>query len=188
MTEEFNPITGLEGDDNMGGHKNYVLWVPKFAVSAVPELKAKASIVTEADYVTAAGTFTFKDTVNGKPIYFECTKNSVKYDAPSQGEDEGQSFAPQGEFGRAGDKVAYSAFARKWNNTPGYLVMEDMDGKQFIVGQPGLEVSLKPEYAGGQKAADRRGYTVKFATDSVAPKIYLATAIDVDALIAESES
>lgn len=185
MAETFDPITGLDGDDNMGGHKNYVLWIPRYSVSDVPKLKAKSAIVTEADYVTAAGAFAFKDAVNGKPIYFECTKNSVKYDAPNQGEDEGQSFAPAGEFGRSGDKVAYAAFARKWNNTPGYLVMEDMDGKQFIVGQPGLEVSLKPEYTGGQKAADRRGYTVKYATDSVAPKIYLGTPIDITELIPE---
>lgn len=183
MTEDYNPITGLRGEDNMGGHKNYILWIPKFSVSAAPTLKKGAEIITDTDLVTAAGAFVFQGTA--KPIYFECTKNSVKYEAPNQGEDEGQSFAPAGEFGRAGDKVAYAAFARKWNNTPGYLVMEDMDGKQFIVGQPGLEVLLKPEYTGGQKAADRKGYTVKYATDSVAPKIYLATPIDISELIPE---
>jgi len=148
-------------------------------------LKTGAAILTDADLVTAAGAFTFKDAVNGKPIYFEATKNSVKYDAANQGEDEGQSFAQTLEFGRAGDKVAYAAFARKYNNTKGYFVAEDMDGKQFMVGQPGLEATMKAEYAGGQKAADRRGYTVKSAVDSLAPKVYLGTPIDIDALIAE---
>jgi len=186
MAENFDPITGLDGDDNMGGYKNYVLFIPEYAVSAAPELKAKGDIVTDADYITAAGAFVFKDLVNGKPIYFKATKNSVKYEAPNQGEDEGQSFAPQGEFHRAGDKAAYAAFCRKWNNTPGYLVIENMDGQQILIGQPGLEVSLKPDFAGGQKPADRRGYTVKFATDSVAPVIYLGTPIDIAELIPES--
>jgi hypothetical protein len=185
MAENFDPITGLAGEDNMGGHKNYVLWVPANACSAVPTLKKGAAILTDADLVTAAGAFDFKDAVNGKPIYFEATKNSVKYDAANQGEDEGQSFAQTLEFGRAGDKVAYAAFARKYNNTKGYFVAEDMDGKQFMVGQPGLEATMKAEYAGGQKAADRRGYTVKAAVDSLAPKVYLGTPIDVAALIAE---
>lgn len=183
MAEDFSAITGMAGEDNMGGYKNYVLWIPKSAVSEVPTRKAKSEIVTDTDYVTAVGAFVFKDALAGKPIYFECTKNSVKLDAPNQGEDEGQSFAPQGEFGRAGNKLAYAAFARKWNNTPGYLVMEDMDGKQIMVGESGLEVTLKPEFVGGQKPADRRGYTIKFATDSVAPVIFLGTPIDISDLI-----
>lgn len=181
MAEDYSPITGMGGEDNMGGYKNYVLWIPKNSVTAVPARKAKDLIVTDADYVTAVGAFTFK--VGAKPIYFECTKNSVKLDAPNQGEEEGQSYAPQGEFGRAGNKVSYAAFARKWNNTQGYIVTEDMDGKQILVGERGLEVTIKPEYVGGQKAADRRGYTVKFATDSVAPVIFLATPIDITVLI-----
>lgn len=183
MAEDYSPITGMGGEDNMGGYKNHILWIPKNSVTAVPALKAKAAIVTDADYVTAAGAFAFK--VGAKPIYFECTKNSVKLDAPNQGEDEGQSFAPQGEFGRAGNKVSYAAFARKWNNTQGYLIVTDQDDKQILVGEQGLEVTLKPEFVGGQKAADRRGYTVKFATDSVAPVIFLGTPIDITDLIPE---
>lgn len=183
MAETFNPITGMAGKDNMGGFKNYVLWIPKNAVSAVPELPAASAIIDDADYVTASGAFVFKDAVNGKPVYFEATKNSVKCEATNQGEDEGQSFAVAGEFGRAGSKAEYAAFARKYNNTLGYLVIEDMDGRQILVGQKHLEVALKPAYVGGQAPADRRGYTVAFATDSVAPVVYLETPIDVDDLI-----
>jgi len=140
--------------------------------------------VTNADYVTAAGAFVFLDAK--KPLYIECTKDTVKYSAPNQGELEGQSFAPAGEFYRAGDKVEYAALARKYNNTPGYLILENMDGKQIMVGQPGLPCSLKFEYDGGQKAADRRGLKVSFAADSVAPVIYLATKINIEDLLAES--
>lgn len=183
MAENFDPITALDGADNMGGYKDFVLWVPKKAVNAIPTLPAKTDTSTDADLVTAAGAFVFKDATAGKPIYIPCTPSTVKYGAPSQGELEGQSFAQAGEFFRAGDKVSYAALARKNNNEPGYLVLENMDGKQIMVGQRGLEATLKFEYDGGQKRADRRGYKVSFASDSLAPVVYLATKIDVDALI-----
>ena len=181
MVENFDPITGLDGADNMGGYKDFVLWIPKYAVKEVPKLPAV--IATDSDHVTAAGTFVFKDAVAGKPIYIECTPATVKYSAPTQGEVEGQSFAPAGEFYRAGNKVAYAALARKYNNTPGYLVLEDMDGKQIMVGTMGCECNLKFEFDGGQKRADRRGYKVSFATDSLSAVTFLATPIDVEALI-----
>lgn len=180
MAENFNPITGLNGADNMGGYKNRLAWIPAYAVSDVP--KIPAVIAAAADYVTATGAFTFKDAVNGKPIGFEATDGTVKYSAPGQGENEGKSFAPQGEFFRAGSKVEYAAFARKYNNTPGYLVLQEADGKQILVGQPGLTASLSAEYDGGQKRADRRGIKFTFAADSLAPVIYLQTPIDIDAL------
>jgi hypothetical protein len=183
MAENFDPITGLDGADNMGGYKDYVLWVPKYAVSAVPTLPKKTALSTDDDLVTAAGAFVFKDAVAGKPIFFECTPASVKFDTPNQGEIEGQSYAPAGEFYRAGNKKAYAAFARKYNNTPGYLILEDMDGNQIIVGQRNLECYLKPSFEGGQKRADRRGYKITFSTDSITPVAFLGTPIDVDALI-----
>jgi len=183
MTPNFDPITGLSGEDNMGGYKNFVLLFLATHFSAVPTLPATQ--VTEADFVTAAGAFTPK-TAGAKPIYIECTPGTVKYSAPSQGEIEGQSFAPAGEFYRAGDKAAYAAIARKYNNTPCYLVVENMDGKQIMVGQPGMECNLKFEFDGGQKRADRRGYKITYGTDSVSPVIYLATKVDIEDLLAES--
>lgn len=180
MAETFDPIIGLNGADNMAGYKNRLAWIPANAVSDTP--KIPAIIAATADFVTASGAFTFKDVVNGKPVGFEATDGTVKYSAPGQGEIEGKSFAPQGEFFRAGSKVEYAAFARKYNNTPGYLILQEPDGKQIMVGQPGLAASLSAEYDGGQKRADRRGMKFTFNADSVAPVIYLQTPIDIDAL------
>lgn len=181
MAETYNAITGLNGADNMGGYKSRLAWIPANAVSDVPKIPSE--IVTDADYSTAVGTFVFKDTVAGKPIGIEATDGTVKYSAPSQGELEGKSFAPQGEFFRAGSKIEYAAAARKFNNTPGYLVLQDPNtGKQLLVGQPGLPCNLTAEYDGGQKRADRRGIKWAFAADSVTPFIYLQTPIDIDAL------
>ena len=178
----LNPITYPCGSDNMGGYKAFVLFIPASAVSAVPELPAISDTSVDADYVTAAGTFTFK-TVGDKPKFIACTDKTVKYGSENQGEIEGQSFKQSGEFFRAGSKIEADAFARQVNNTPGYLVIEDMDGKQILIGQPGLMVSLKPSYDGGMARTDRRGYKFTYEADSIAPKIYLATPIDVDALI-----
>lgn len=181
MAETFDPILGLQGEDNMGGYKDFILFYPKYAFSAVPELPAVKA--TDADYVTAAGAFEPK-VVGNRPIYIECTPGTVKYSAPNQGEVEGQSFAPQGEAYRAGDKAEYAALARKWNNTPGYVVIENMDGKQIMIGQKGLEAYLKFEFDGGQKRADRRGHKISFNADSISPVTYLGTKVDVDALLA----
>ena len=179
MKVNLNPLTWPDGADNMAGYKAYVLFIPLSAVSAVPKLPI--AIVADADAVTAAGAFVFK-TAGDKPKFIQCTDKTVKYDAANQGEIEGQSFAQTGEFFRAGSKMEYAAFCRQVNNVPGYLVLEDMDGKQILVGQPNLPCHVKPAFDGGQARADRRGYKFSFSADSVAPVIYLGTPIDIDAL------
>jgi len=181
MAENFDPIVGLEGADNMGGFKSRIAFIPARWLSEVPELAA--TITADADYATATGAFTYKAALTGaKPIGIECTDGTVKYTAKAQGENEGQSFAIDGEFFRAGSKKEYAAAARKLNNTPGYLIIPDTDGNQLIIGQPGLLCNLKFEYDGGQKRADRRGLKVTYSADSKAPYVYLATPIDIDAL------
>ena len=181
MAETYNPIVGLEGADNMGGYKSRIAFIPAHWVSEAPKLPT--TIAADADYVTATGSFTFKPAhVGAKPIGIECTDGTVKYDAKAQGETEGQSFGIDGEFFRAGSKKEYGACARKYNNTPGYLLMDDTDGNQLLVGQPGLLCSLKFDYSGGQKRADRRGIKATFSADSKAPFVYMTTKIDIDEL------
>ena len=178
----LNPITWPCGNDNMGGLKAFVLFIPACAVSAVPELPEITDASVDTDYVTAAGSFVFK-TAGDKPKYIACTDKTVKFASENQGELEGQSFVQSAEFFRAGSKLEADAFARQVNNTPGYLVMEEMDGKQILIGQPGLLANIKPSYDGGMARADRRGYKFAVEADSVAPKIYLATPIDVNAIL-----
>ncbi len=177
-----NPITYPCGKDNMGGYKSFVLFIPVCAVSAVPTLPEITAQSEEEKYVKATGSFTFKEE-NGKPLYIQCTEKTVKCDAENQGEIEGQSFNITGEFYRAGSEERYSALARQINNTPGYLILEDTDGKQIIVGQPGLPCTVKPSMEGGMARSDRRGYKFTFQADSVAPKVYLETKIDIDDLL-----
>jgi len=184
MKVNLNPLLWLAGQDNMGGFKARVLFVPASAVSAVPVLPIVTDVSTDVDQVTAAGAFVF-NTVGDKPKYIECTDKTVKFAAANQGEIEGQSYAQSGEFYRAGSNLEMAAFARQINNMPGYLILENMDGKQIIVGQPGLPCHVKPEFDGGMARADRRGYKFTFTADAIAPVIFLGTPIDIVALLAE---
>ena len=179
----FNPITYGCGQDNMGGYKAHVLFIPMCAVSVVPTLPEITDQSTDADYVTASGAFTFIDAATAKPKFIACTDKTVKYTSENQGEIEGQCFKQSGEFFRAGSLLDADVFARQVNNTPGYLVLEDMDGKQILVGQPGMPCYVKPSYDGGMARSDRRGYKFTFEADSKCPKIYLQTPIDVAAIL-----
>ena len=178
-----NPITWPTGIDNMGGYKAYVLFIPFAYVETPPKIPALEDIVDDTDAVYAQGAFVFKDEDFSKPKIIICTDKTVSYNAENQGEEEGQSFAVSGEFFRAGNLAEAAALARQINNTPGYLVIEDMDGKQQLIGQPFLPVNIKPAFEGGQARADRRGYRFAYSCDSVAPVIFLETKIDVEALL-----
>lgn len=173
----FSNLTWPSGSENMGGYKNRLLFIPADSVTAVPELPPEA-IATE-DLVTAAGAFTYKDTAD-KPIYIYATKGTVSYSSENQGETDGQSFLQNLEFMHPGSSAEVGAFARKVNNTPGYLIYEDLKGVQYMVGQSGLPCSIKPSFAGGAAAADRKGTTFTAEADSFCPYIILGTPIDMD--------
>lgn len=175
----FAAMNWPTGRNNMGGFKDNVLFIPATTVSATPVLPADPQ--NNDELVTAAGTFTFKE-AGDKPIYIYCTRNTVKYSAPTQGEDDGVSFAPAGEFFFPGNMKEMHAFNALVKNTPGYLVLEDTDGNQIMVGQPGLPVSIKPSFEGGQAKADRRGTKYEFACDSNYSAIFLASPIDFQTL------
>lgn len=169
------------GSENMGGYKNRLLFIPACSVSAVPELPPITELSETEDLVTAAGAFVFKDE-GDKPIVIYATDKTVQLNSENQGETDGQSFRQNGEFFHPGPKVEAAAFARVVNNTPGYLVLEDTSGTQFLVGSKGLPCTIKPGYTGGAARTDRRGFSYVFEADSFCPFIVLGTPIDIDEL------
>jgi len=175
----FSPLKWAAGTENMGGYKNRLLFIPAGSVSAVPELPDV--IAASLDLVTAAGAFTFTDPLD-KPIFIYATDKTVQYDAENQGEADGQSFRQFGQFIHPGAKAEVSAFARKVNNTPGYIILEDPAGVQYMVGSKGMPCTLKPSFAGGAARTDKKGSTFTFEADSFAPFVILGTPIDIDAL------
>lgn len=175
----FGPLKWPCGTENMGGFKNRVLFIPDCSVSAVPALP---DIITDAaDLVTAAGAFTFI-TAGDTPVLIVATDKTVKLDAENQGETDGQSFRQFGELFFPGSMVEAAALARKINNTPGYLIVEDPNGVQYMVGSKGMPCSVKPSFTGGAARADRKGFLFTFEADSFCPFVALGTPIDIDAI------
>lgn len=172
----FAPLDWPCGSENMGGYQNRVLFVPACAVSATPVLPDE--ITEAADLITADGAFTFIDEEGGKPILIYATDKTVTLEAENQGEIDGQSFRQFGEFFHPGSKVEAAAFARKVNNTAGYLILTDANGTQYMVGAPGLPCTIKPAFTGGGERTDRKGFRFEFEADSFAPFVVLGTPID----------
>lgn len=171
----FGPLLHECGSENMGGYQNKVYFIPDCAVTEVPALPAV--IAEDADLVTAEGAFTFKDD-GDKPTEIYATDKTVQLNAENQGETDGQSFRQYGEFFHPGSKIAAAAFARKVNNTPGYLVVIGTDGVQYMVGSKGLPCTIKPAFDGGMERTDRRGFRFEFEADSFAPFVILETKIE----------
>jgi len=174
----FANLTFPCGEENMGGYKNRILFIPACSVSAVPELSTTEA-TTAADLVTAAGAFTFK-TTGDKPIFIYATKGTVQLNAEPQGELDGKSYVQTVEFVHPGSSAEASAFARKVNNTPGYVIVEDKKGVQYMIGQSGMPAYISPSFAGGAAATDRKGFTFTGEADSFSPFIILGTPIDMD--------
>ena len=173
------------GSENMGGFQNRVLIIPMCIIATMPTLPSAPT--TEADLVTATGSFTFKN-AGDTPLFVYATDKTVKLDAENQGEKDGQSFRQHGEFFHPGSKADVAAFARRVNNTPCCVVVVEPNGTQYLVGQPGLPCSIKPAFTGGAARTDRKGFMFTFEADSFAPFVVLGTPIDIDALEAAAGS
>jgi hypothetical protein len=186
-TPTFNPLLWPCGEENMGGFSNRIAIIPVCMVNSAPTLPDKADVNSLEDLAVAEGSFTFKNETD-KPIAVRATDKTVSYSAENQGEIDGRSFAVSGSFFFPGTLTETSSFARMVNNTPCYIVIEDFNGEQVLVGQPGLPASIAPAYAGGQARADRKGMTFNYTADSVAPYIKLGTPLNLDSLFAAAEN
>ena len=174
----FGAVLWECGAENIAGFEGKILFYPDCITVDKPVLPKRSAAATLKDLVTATGAFTLKD--NHKPIYVYCTDDTVGYKVENQGETDGQSFKISGEFFHPGNSVEVAAYARQVNNMRGSLVLQDREGKQFVV----FNARIKPSCDLGKAPADRRGYSFTFEASSVAPQIELATPIDMDAVIA----
>ena len=95
----FAPLKWNIGQNNMGGYKGRLLFIPYDAPSTVPMIPAKPT--TNEDLITASGSFTFPSGgTYTQPIYLYSTKGKVGYKAEIQGETDGKSFKQTLEFFR----------------------------------------------------------------------------------------
>lgn len=177
----FEPLKWKMGQNNMGGYKGKLLFIPANAVTAVPEVPDPDSATDTDALVTATGTFAFatSGTVSA-PIYLYSTDGEVGFTAEAQGETDGISFKQTLTFFFPGDTPGMHAFNALVKNTQGYYVIEDTDGRQILIGQPGLTAATSPSFTGGQARADRRGTTYTATADSNYSAIFLAQKFDFE--------
>ena len=176
----FAPLKWPIGKNNMGGYKGMLLFIPYNAPTAVPTLPDKPA--SNEDLVTATGSFTFPSSGDySKPIYLYSTDGTVEYKAEPQGETDGISYKQTASFFFPGNTPGMHAFNTMVKNTPGYLILEDSDGKQIMIGKPGLYPSISPSFNGGKGRADRRGTTYTATCDANESAVFLAVPIDMEA-------
>ena len=182
----FGPLDWPVGSENMGGYKNRLLFFPAGSVDIVPEIIIPESGASASDTVTAKGKFQNNPVApevtpsDATPVPIYATKGTVQLSAENQGDTDGQSFIQKLAFFHPGNKAATSAFARKVNNTPGYYVVEDPDGTQYMIGSKGMPCTMKPAFDGGAAPADRKGMTFTGEADSFVPYVILETKIDME--------
>ncbi len=161
----FAPLKWNVGQNNMGGYKGRLLFVPFDAPNTVPTVPDPGKAADNEALVAAAGAFAFPaEGTYKQPIYLYSTDATVEYKAEQQGEADGISY-----------KLTLSFFF------PGYI-FEDSDGRQMIMGQPGLYASTAPSFNGGKARGDRRGTTYTATADSNYSAIFLETPIDMEVI------
>ena len=183
----LSPLVWPCGSENMGGYTTRVVFIPECIVKEAPMLPEKDKVVKDEDLATAEGAFEYLD-ASHKPIPITVVDKTVQYGAENQGEIGGQSFAISGSYLYPGSQVQAAAHSRMVNNTPGYLVIEDINKEQILIGQPGLLCNIAPSFAGGQARADRKGTTYNYSADSIVPYIKLKTPLDLDAIFADART
>lgn len=177
----FAPLKWPTGKNNMGGYKGMLLFIPYNAPTAVPLPPAEAA--SNEDLVKAAGAFTFPaDGPITKPIYLYSTDATVEYKADPQGEPDGISYKQTASFFFPGNTPEMHAFNALVKNTPGYLILEDSDGQQIMMGRPGMYPSISPAFNGGKGRGDRRGTTYTATCDANETATFLAVPIDMEAI------
>ncbi|MDR1370816.1 MAG: hypothetical protein LBJ72_11935 [Dysgonamonadaceae bacterium] len=183
----FSPMLWGCGEENMSGFKNRLLFIPECSVKTVPELAPKSEVTTDDDLIFAKGSFVFIDN-SLKPTVIYATPRTAKYGAEGQGEADGKSFKQNVEYFFPGSPKQVHIHNRKIANTPGYYVMEDFDGNQYLIGQPGLPAITTPKFDGGQNMTDRRGTTYTIECDAKSTAIFLEAPIDIDKLLADAKA
>lgn len=173
----FNPLKWKQGQNNMGGYKPHLLYIPEFSVTGMPTISYDDS---KKCYI-ATGAFTFASGSGSltKPIYLYSTDGKVGFKSEPQGETDGVSFKSTLAYFFPGNLPEMHLFNAMVKNTRGYYIIEDYDGQQFLIGEEGLPATTSPSFDGGTKRADTRGTSYSATADSNYTAVPLATPIDM---------
>ncbi len=157
-----------EGGDNIGGFTSEAFLAIHGEVDTWPTLSANPT--TDADYVTLAGNYAFKQYKHFYRIYV--TPKTFGGSAEVQGEIDGKSFLQKGTFFYPSTKEEALALSRKLNNTIGVLIGIDPNtGKRIQFGSKDLPCRFSPKVDFGTEPSARRGLTVEFEADALHPAL-----------------
>ena len=176
----YNPDVIDSGDctpiEVMGGMPTRLMFIKDCDVTDVPVQKVTDD--TPADKCAMTGQFVFK--AGKRPIFLDALPSTVHYSAGIQGEIGSKSFAPALEFATK-DKVEADAFAAECLNRPGYIVLQEFDGRQLMVGNKLLKATIDPSFDTGTAMTDARRYSFAATVGGAfRSKQYLVTPINFE--------
>lgn len=174
----FSPMMWNQGQNNMGGFKDYVIWYPLSILESCPQLPANPS--TAEDEVTVTGKFVLK--TGEQPVFIYATEGTVGFNAEAVGEIDGKSFQQNIEFLYPGSNKKLHSYAARFKNMPGIAVIVDENGLQQMVGSDEHPCYLSPAYEGGKERADRRGMTFTGVCASNYSALFLDEQLDINPL------
>lgn len=153
-------------DDNMGGFTvdAYICETKDIDVEA----EVSGSPATLAALVTLVGSHTMESEKKFTKVYI--TPRTFSMLMESQGEIDGKSFRPNGEFFYPSSRATGRGFAAKSKNAKVILIAVDPNtGDRIQIGTKTLPVFLSPRVEFGAAAPDRKGVFVAFEADSPVP-------------------
>lgn len=162
----FTDMLFEDEPENMGGFGSIAYIAVTRDIDVFPTIPSSPSTNEEAS--TMVGDFTMKTDKSFIQVY--STMGTAGVTAESQGEADAKSFRIKGELFYPGTGQDPLALARKLNNAHGVVIMVDPNtGKRNCWGTKDLYVTFSASCNFGKAAADRRGVTITFETDSFIP-------------------
>ncbi len=172
MDFPFDSVNWAMGSDNMGGVSTTIYLIPAECVKAMPGPAGGTD-----DTNLAEGQFELEDGAKWVEVYATYESPGIK--SAAQGSHDGHSYKVTGEFFHPGETADMARLARAINNTPCLYVVPDNEGKRRLIGTPTHPCVTSVSHDTGKKAADRKGWTIKFETSAVASHVYLGEEVVV---------
>lgn len=158
-------IIQADGEENMGGFGMVGYLALRSHIDSYPTEGAQTDLDS---LVKLDGNYAMK--TDRKFMTLEFVPETIKLTPESQGEHVGgQSFKIKGEAFIAGTKAVQRGFARLLNNSYGILILNQDDGTRLNLGTYQRPVKFKVSTDEGQKAADKKGISITFESDSFVP-------------------
>ena len=155
----YADITFADEPDNMADYKKKVFWAFANDVATAPQMNKAPTTASEASHAT--GTFV----MGAAKFFIQLYATSVTFAPEALGERDSKGFKMKGEIFLPGSSDQIKAYARKFNNARGYLILEQENGERELIGTEGFPCYLNPNYSGSEK----RGLTLAYEAEGSAP-------------------